>query len=85
MNDSGLQDALDEWFKFCKHLWGFPVAQSVKSLHAIQETWVRFLGREDPLEKEVATHSSVLAWEISWTEELGGPTVQEVTKESDAT
>ena len=38
----------------------------------MQETWVRFLGREDPLEKEMATHSSILAWRISWTEEPGG-------------
>ena len=36
------------------------------------ETWVRSLGREDPLEKEIATHSSILAWRIPWTEELGG-------------
>ena len=39
---------------------------------AMQETQVQFLGREDPLEKEMATHSSILAWEISWTEEPGG-------------
>ena len=39
----------------------------------MQETQVQSLGREDPLEKEVATHSSVLAWEIPWTEEPGGP------------
>ena len=38
----------------------------------MQETWVRFLGWEDPLEKEMATHSSILAWEIPWTEETGG-------------
>ena len=38
-----------------------------------QETWVQSLGREDPLEKEMATHSSTLAWEIPWTEEPGGP------------
>ena len=38
----------------------------------VQETWVRSLGREDPLEKEKATHSSILAWEIPWTEEPGG-------------
>ena len=38
----------------------------------MQETWVQFLGREDPLEKEMATHSSILAWRIPWTEELGG-------------
>ena len=46
-------------------------AQRVKNLPAIQETGVRFLGQEDPLEKEMATHSSILAWEISWTEEPG--------------
>ena len=38
----------------------------------MQETWVQFLGLEDPLEKEMATHSSILAWEIPWTEETGG-------------
>ena len=48
------------------------VAQSVKNLPAVQETWVRSLGREDHLEKEMATHSSTLAWKISWTEESGG-------------
>ena len=47
------------------------VAQIVKYLSAIQESWVRFLGQEDPLEKEMATHSSILAWRIPWTEELG--------------
>ena len=44
----------------------------VKNLPAVQETWVRFLGREDPLEKAVATHSSILAWRIPWTEEPDG-------------
>ena len=48
------------------------VAQSVKNLPAVQETWVRSLGWEDPLEKEMATHSSILAWKISCTEEPGG-------------
>ena len=48
------------------------VAQSVKSLTAMQETWVQFLGWEDPLEKEMATHSSILAWRLPWTEEPGG-------------
>ena len=49
------------------------VAQSVKNLPAVQETRVRSLGWEDPLEKEMATHSSILAWRISsWTEEPGG-------------
>ena len=45
------------------------VAQMVKCLPAMWETWVRSLGWEDPLEKEVATHSSTLAWKIPWTEE----------------
>ena len=44
----------------------------VKKLPALQDTRVWSLGREDPLEEEMATHSSVLAWEIPWTEELGG-------------
>ena len=44
----------------------------VKNLPAMQETRVQSLGQEDPLEKEMATHSSILAWEISWTEEPGG-------------
>ena len=48
------------------------VAQMVKSLSAMQETWVQSLGREDPLEKEMATHSSILAWRIPWMEKLGG-------------
>ena len=48
------------------------VAQLVKNLPAVQETRVQSLGREDPLEKEMATHSSILAWKISWTEEPGG-------------
>ena len=47
------------------------VAQMVKRLSAMRETWVRSLGREDPLEKEMATHSSTLAWKILWTEEPG--------------
>ena len=54
---------------------GFPelmVAQMVKNLPAVQETWVQSLGREDPLEKEMATHSSILAWRIPWTEEPRG-------------
>ena len=44
----------------------------VKNLPAIQETWVPSLGREDPQEKEIATHTSILAWKIPWTEEPGG-------------
>ena len=56
--------------------WGTPraslVAQRIKHLPAMQETWVQSLGWEDPLEKEMATHSSILAWRIPWTEEPGG-------------
>ena len=48
------------------------VVQLVKNLPAVQETQVRSLGWEDPLEKEVATHSHILAWQISWTEESSG-------------
>ena len=47
------------------------MAQMVKNLPAMQETQVRSLGQEDPLEKEMATHSSTLAWKIPWTEEPG--------------
>ena len=47
------------------------MAQIVKHLPAVQEIWVRSLGREDPLEKEMATHSSTLAWKIPWTEQPG--------------
>ena len=47
------------------------MAQRVKRLPAMWETWVRFLGWEDPLEKGVATHSSTLAWKIPWTEKPG--------------
>ena len=49
--------------------WTSLVAQMVKNLPAMWETWVQSLGQEDPLEKEMAAHSSVLAWEIPWREE----------------
>ena len=48
------------------------MAQTVKNLPAMQKTWVRSLGWEDPLEKGMTTHSSFLAWRIPWTEEPGG-------------
>ena len=48
------------------------MAQMVKNLPAMQDTWVRSLGLEDPLEEEMATHSSVLAWRIPWEEDPGG-------------
>ena len=52
---------------------GFPGSSAVKNPPATQETWVRSLGQEDPLEKKMATHSSTLAWRIPWTEESGRP------------
>ena len=60
----------------CIHIYGFPECLpggvAVKNPPAIQESWVQFLGREDPLEKEMASPSSILASEISWTEEPSG-------------
>ena len=53
--------------------WASLVAKMVKNLPAMLETWVGSLGREDPLEEGMATHSSILAWRIPWTEEPGGP------------
>ena len=54
-----------------KDTMGFPGGSVIKNLLAKQETQVQFLGQEDPLEKEMATYSSILAWEIPWTEEPG--------------
>ena len=60
-----------EW-RLCIHLWASLVAQRLKRLPAMRETWVRSLGREDPLEKEMATHSSTRAWRIPWRRSLVG-------------
>ena len=54
------------------HTWGFPGGLAVKNLPAVWETWVQSLGLEEPLEEGMATHSSILAWRIPWTEEPGG-------------
>ena len=54
------------------NFWASLVAQTVKNLPAMQEPWVRSLGWEDLLEKEMATHSSILVWRTPWTEEPGG-------------
>ena len=54
-----------------QYLWTSLVAQMIKILHAMQDIWVQSLGQEDPLEKEMATHSSILAWIIPRTEEPG--------------
>ena len=61
------------------------MAQTVKRLPTVRETWVRALGQEDPLEKEMATHSSTLAWKIPWTEERGSSYSAWGRKESDTT
>ena len=54
------------------------VAQRLKCLPAMRETWVRSLGQEDPLEKEMATHSSILVWKIPWTEKPGGLSLTQI-------
>ena len=64
--------------------WGFPGGSVVKNPPAKQETCVYSLGQEDPLKKEIATHSSILAWKIAWTEEPGGLQSME-SQESDMT
>ena len=61
------------------------MAQTVKRLPTVRETWVRSLGQEDALEKEMATHSSTLAWKIPWTEERGSSYSAWGRKESDTT
>ena len=64
---------------------GSPRGSVVKNLPAVQKTWVRSLGWEDPLQEEMATHSSIIAWRILWTEEPGGATVEGMTKDLDTT
>ena len=64
--------AASELFLLIDYLTGFPNGSVVKNPPAMQETRVRSLGRKDPLEKGMAPHSSILAWEIPWTEEPGG-------------
>ena len=66
------------------HAWGFPGGSVVKNLPAKQETRVQLRGQEVSLEKETASHSSILAWEIPWIEEPGGATIHGVAK-SDTT
>ena len=65
------------WWNYKKPLWimGLPGGSAVKNPSAMQKTqemWIQSLGQEDPLEKGIATHSSILAWRIPWTEEPGG-------------
>ena len=66
---------VNSWLHHCPseiHSINSLVVQMVKNLPAMQETWVQSLGQEDPLEKGMATHSSVLVWRIPWTKEPGG-------------
>ena len=62
---------------YMKRAW---VAQMVENLPAMWETWVQPLGREDPLEKQMTTHSSILAWRIPWAEEPGGLLFRELQR-----
>ena len=66
-SDSGSPQSQSQWPSFRTS----PVAQTVKRLPPMRETQVQSLGREDPLEKEMVTHSSILAWKIPWTEKAG--------------
>ena len=66
------REAINQEKIFIVHIsWASLVAQAVKNPLVTQQTWVRFLGWEDPLEKRMATHSSILAWRIPWTGEPG--------------
>ena len=71
---------MDGFFNFCFIDWASLVAQSVKNLSAVQETWVPCLGREDPLEKKMATDSSILAWRIPMDRGTWRAIVHGVTK-----
>ena len=66
-----LSISLSVEFRLLNEHYSSLVAQTVKHLPAMRETWVQSLGGEDPLEKEMATHSSILSWKIPWTEEPG--------------
>ena len=68
---SAFFDALHLLLEIVFSFWASMVAKTVKNLLAMQETWVRYLGQEDLLEEGMATHSSILAWGIPWTEEPG--------------
>ena len=78
--NAGDPDSIPGWGRSLEERKGYPlqyswaslVAQVVKNLPAMRETWVLFLDWEDPLEEGIATHSSILAWRILWTEEPGG-------------
>ena len=71
-----------QFYIFFVYTWASLVAQTVKNLPAICETQLRSLGWEDPLEKEMTTHSTILAWRIPPTENPGGPTAHGIAKSS---
>ena len=68
------------WFVFSVFVFLILISQTIKNLPAMQETWIQYLGQEDPLENEMATHYSILAWRSPRTEEPGGATVHGVAK-----
>ena len=69
----GQEDSPGEWIDYpLQYSWASLVAQVVKNPPAMQEAWIQPLGWEDHLENGMATHSSILAWKIAWTEEPGG-------------
>ena len=70
----------EAWREIYGCVRGFPDDSVVKHPAAKQDTWISSLDQEDPLEKEMATHLSILAWEIPWTEESGGALVHGVAK-----
>ena len=72
MSRGSFKDVYKDVFIVYRNLWGLPDGSVVKNLPAMQEMRVQSLDWEDPLEKEMATHSSTLAWEVPWTEEPGG-------------
>ena len=69
----GQEDSLEKGLGYpLQYSWASLVAQMVKNPRAMQEIWVQSLGRKDPLEESVVTHSNVLAWRIPWAKEPGG-------------
>ena len=63
---------MENFFNSLTEKTGFPSGSAIKNMPAMQETQVRSLGQEDPLEEEIATDSSIVTWEIPWTEDPGG-------------
>ena len=72
VKQNGVRQKEKNKYRTLMHVWGFPDGLVIKDPPARQQTWVQSLGQENPLEKEIATHSSILSWEIPWTEEPGG-------------